>query len=201
MAPDPDILIRQARQGAESARGALLENYRNYLMLLARVEIGRRLQSKLDTADVVQETFLEAHRNFPRFRGNREAEFTAWLRGILADRVSKLVRHYVGTQGRDVRREQRLEIDIDHSSRILDRGLLSIHSTPSHQVAQREQGVLLAEALARLPADYREVVVLTHLEELPFSEVARRMDRTVGSVKRLWVRALSRLRRLLREMS
>jgi RNA polymerase sigma-70 factor (ECF subfamily) len=67
-------------------------------------------------------------------------------------------------------------------------------------VAQREQGVLLAEALARLPADYREVVVLRHLEELEFPEVARRMGRSVGSVKKLWVRALGSLRRLLRDV-
>ncbi|MGQ0633560.1 MAG: sigma-70 family RNA polymerase sigma factor [Planctomycetaceae bacterium] len=201
MLSEPGDLITQARQGEEAARGVLLENYRNYLELLARVEIGRRLRNKLDTSDVVQETFLEAHRNFPRFRGRNELEFTAWLRRILAGKVANLVRHYVGTQGRDVRREMRLDIEIDQSSRALDRGLVAIQSTPSQQVAQREQGVLLAEALAQLPVDYREVVVLRHLEELEFPEVARRMERSVGSVKKLWVRALGNLRRLMRDVA
>src|SRR5262245_32551511 len=95
--------LEQARQGVEGARGALLENYRGYLELLARVEIGRRLQTKLDTADVVQETFLEAHRNFEAFRGISERELVAWLRGIFSARLSNLVRHYLGTQGRDLR--------------------------------------------------------------------------------------------------
>jgi RNA polymerase sigma-70 factor (ECF subfamily) len=195
----PERLLLAARQGDEAARGALLERYRTYLDLLARLEIGRRLQTKLDTADVVQETFLEAHRNFATFRGTAEPEFAAWLRGILAARMSNLVRHYLGTLGRDVRREQGLEIDLDHSSRLLDRGLLARGSTPSQHVARREQGVLLAESLARLPEDYREVVVLRHLEELSFAEVAGRMDRSVDSVQKLWVRALAKLRQAMGE--
>jgi RNA polymerase sigma-70 factor (ECF subfamily) len=194
-------LLIQARSGAEEARGALLESYRIYLDLLARVEIGRRLRKKVDASDVVQETFLEAHRNFGSFRGTSEAEFVSWLRSILAARVANLVRHFVGTQARDVRREEGLEGDLDQSSRAIDRGFFALQSTPSQQVVRREQGVLLAAALARLPEEYREVVILRHLEELPFPDVARRMDRTVDSVQKLWVRALARLRQSAKELS
>jgi RNA polymerase sigma-70 factor (ECF subfamily) len=201
MSLNPGHLLREAREGAGEARGALLESYRVYLDLLARVEIGRRLRKKVDASDVVQETFLEAHRNFGTFRGSSEAEFVAWLRSILAARVANLVRHFVGTRARDVRREEGLEIDLDQSSRALDRGLLSLQSTPSQQVVRREQGVLLAAALARLPDEYREVVVLRHLEELPFPEVAARMGRTVDSVQKLWVRALARLRQAAKDFS
>ncbi|MGQ0637718.1 MAG: sigma-70 family RNA polymerase sigma factor [Planctomycetaceae bacterium] len=193
--------MAQALQGAESARGALLETYRNYLELLARVELGRRLRNKVDTADLVQETFLEAHRKFHYFRGRSEQEFAAWLREILTTKTALLVRHYVGTKGRDVRREVPLETNFDESSRLLERSLVALQGTPSQQVAQREQGVLLAEALARLPEDYREVVVLRHMEELTFPEISRRMGRSVGSVQQLWVRALERLRGLLKEMT
>ncbi|HTN75592.1 MAG TPA: sigma-70 family RNA polymerase sigma factor [Pirellulaceae bacterium] len=196
----PDRLLLLARQGDDAARGALLENYRHYLDLLARLEIGRRLQTKVDTADVVQETFLEAHRNLKSFRGSGESEFVAWLRSILSAKVSNMVRHYIGTQGRDVRREQALEINLDHSSRLLDRGLFAIGSTPSQHVAKCEVGVLLAAALAQLPDDYREVVVLRHLEELTFPEVAARMQRSVDSVQKLWVRALLRLKQLMRNV-
>src|SRR5882724_8951941 len=92
-------LLLRAQQGEEGAQGALLETYRNYLELLARIEIGRRLQTKVDADDLVQETFLEAHRNFGLFRGDQEAEFIAWLRAILATRIADLLRRYVGTQG------------------------------------------------------------------------------------------------------
>jgi RNA polymerase sigma-70 factor (ECF subfamily) len=201
MTVDPGELLLQARQGTEAARGVLLETYRTYLALLARVEIGRRLQGKIDTSDVVQETFLEAHRNFGKFRGSGEAEFIAWLRGILAARIANYVRHYIGTQGRDVRREEGLEVNLDQSSRALDRGLIALQGTPSQQVVQREQGVLIAEALARLPEDYRDVIVLRHLEELTFPEIAGRMNRSVDSVQKLWVRGLAQLRQLVAEVA
>src|SRR5271154_1640738 len=106
--PDVEQLLNLARSGSESARGQLLERYRNYLSLLARLQIGRRLQGKVDAADLVQETFLEAHRQFTRFRGGTETELTAWLRTILAGVVLHLVRRYFGTQQRDVRLEREL---------------------------------------------------------------------------------------------
>jgi RNA polymerase sigma-70 factor (ECF subfamily) len=192
-------LLQQARHGEVEARGALLEAHRQYLELLARLEIGQRLQRKVDTSDVVQETFLEAHRNFGNFRGTDEAEFVAWLRAILAARIGHFVRHFAGTQRRDVRREQALDVDLDQSSRAIERGLMSLSSTPSQQVARREQGVLLARALSQLPDEYREVIVLRHLEELTFPEVAERMERSVDSVQKLWVRALARLRQIMKE--
>lgn len=200
MPTDSPSLLSQALEGCEAARGDLLEAYRAYLELLAPVELGRRLRTKLDAADVVQETFLEAHRNFELFRGRTEPEFAAWLRQILAGRICNLVRHYLGTKGRDVRREQGWNINLDQSSQAIDRGFFALQSTPSQHVAQREQSVLLAEALARLSEDYREVVVLRHFEELTFPEVAERMQRSVDSVQKLWVRALAALKQSLREV-
>src|SRR5262245_26348041 len=94
----PDQLLLDAKAGGEAALGPLLELYRNYLRLLARVEIGRRLQGKIDASDLVQETFLEAHRYFAQFQGTDEPQLIRWLRQILAAKVSNLVRHYLGTQ-------------------------------------------------------------------------------------------------------
>jgi RNA polymerase sigma-70 factor (ECF subfamily) len=192
--PDPQSLLRRARTNDCAALGQLLESYRSYLALLARLQIGRRLQGKIDAADLVQETFLEAHRHFSGFQGGTEAEFIAWLRQILAARLAKLVRHYLGTQRRNVRLERQLAAELEQSSRILDQGLVASSTSPSHQAARREQAVLLASALEQLPEDYREVLILRHLEGLSFPEVAHRMGRTVLSVKKLWARALPRLR-------
>jgi RNA polymerase sigma-70 factor (ECF subfamily) len=93
--------------------------YRRYLELLARVHIGRRLQAKVDAADLVQDTFLEAHRHFGRFQGTTEAEFVSWLRQILAANLAMLVRRYLGTRGRDVRLERELAVELDQSSQVL----------------------------------------------------------------------------------
>src|SRR5579863_7321859 len=102
---DPEELLRLARASDRAAFGVLLESCRGYLTVLARVQIGRRLQGKVDAADVVQDAFLGAYRDFAQFRGATEKEFLGWLRQILAFVLANLVRHYQGTQRRDVRLE------------------------------------------------------------------------------------------------
>jgi RNA polymerase sigma-70 factor (ECF subfamily) len=177
--------------------GELLELYRNYLSLLARLQVGRRLQGKVDAADLVQETFLEAHRDLGQFRGQTEEELVSWLRRILASNLANQVRRYFGTQARDLHLERELADELDQSSRSMDRGLVAPQSSPSQQAARREQSVLLADALHLLSEDYREVIVLRHLEGLSFPEVAARMHRSEDSVKKLWARSLARLRQSL----
>jgi RNA polymerase sigma-70 factor (ECF subfamily) len=194
---NPEQLLALARGGSAPALGQLLELYRDYLGLLARLQISRRLQRKVDAADLVQETFLQAHQHFAHFRGSTEGELASWLRQILATTLANLVRHYCGTQRRDVRLERDLAAEMEESSRALDQGLVAKHSSPSQRAARREQAVLLANALARLPADYREVIILRHLEGLKFAEVARRMGRTVDSAKKIWAPALAELRSAL----
>ena len=198
--PDPEELLHQAQSGNGSALGRLLEMYRNYLAVLARLQIGRRLQGKADPADLVQETFLRAHRDFASFRGHSEGEFVNWLRRILATNLAQLVRRYLGTKRRDLRLERELAVELDQSSRLLDGGLVAPRkspSSPSRHAIRREEAVRLADALGQLPEHYREVMVLHHLEGLTLSEVARRMQRTDDSVEKLWARGLIQLRRIL----
>jgi RNA polymerase sigma-70 factor (ECF subfamily) len=195
--PATESLLDQARKGDEQALGQLLESHRSYLTVLARVQIGRRLQGKVDAADVVQDAFLGAYRDFDNFRGTTEPEFLAWLRQVLAYVLANLVRHYQGTQRRDIRLERQLAVELDQSSHALDRGLIAAQSSPSQQVIRREQSVLLADALAQLPEEWRDVLILRHLEGLTFPEVAERLGRTLDSVKKQWPRALAKLRRLL----
>src|SRR5262249_40994239 len=156
------LLIR-AQAGDPDMFGLLMERYRPYLSLLARVEIGRHLRSKLDSSDLVQETFLEAHRHFDRFQGLDEGQFVYWLRQILAGRLAVQLRRYLGTQARDVRLEQQLTDSLDRSASGLQALPAAALSTPSQQADRHEQGVLLAQALERLPEDYRDVIVLRHL--------------------------------------
>jgi len=189
------LCIRQAQAGDAQALGRLLEQYRSYLRLLAGLRLDRRLAGKVDASDIVQETFLEAARDFGQFRGTQEVKLVAWLRRILAANLADLVRRYSGAQCRDVQLERRLLDDLNSSSQGLAGGLASGSSSPSHRAARREQAVLVADAMARLPQDYCQVLVLRHLEGLSFAQIAQRLDRTTDSVKNLWARALARLRR------
>jgi RNA polymerase sigma-70 factor (ECF subfamily) len=192
---DPEQLLQAARQDEGAALGQLLESYRNYLTLLARVQIGRRLQGKIDAADLVQETFLAAYRDFAQFRGTTEPALACWLRQILACKLTDLVWRYYGAQRRDVRLERHLADELDRSSKTL--GLVAQQSSPSQHLSRREQAVLLAEAIKRLPQAYGEVIILRHLEGLSFPGIAERMNRSLDSVEKLWMRGLTRLRRLL----
>jgi RNA polymerase sigma-70 factor (ECF subfamily) len=188
-----------AEGSPETALGRRLESYRGYLTILARLQIGRRLQAKVDADDVVQETFLHAVRDFAQFRGSNDQELAGWLRQILAARLADLFRRYCQTQRRDVRLEQALQVELHQSSQILDRALVARLSSPSRHAFLHEQAAWLTRALDRLPPDYRDVLVLHHLEECAFPEVARRMGRSVEAVKKLWARALARLRQSMHE--
>jgi RNA polymerase sigma-70 factor (ECF subfamily) len=187
--------LADARAGDPVAVERLCARYRPWLRVLAGCQVTRRLGAKADASDVVQQALLEACRALPQFRGTTEGELTAWLRAILATVLAHEVRRYTGTQGRDVGREVSLDAELAESSRRLRTVLADAGPSPSEQAARHEQEVRLAEVLSRLPDDYREVIVLRHLEGLSHEEVARRMGRGAGAVRMLWLRALSRLRR------
>ncbi len=176
---------------------AELEQYRSWLGLLARLQVEPRFRAKFDASDIVQQTLMEAVRDWPGFRGETEAELAAWLRQILAHVLLHEMRRYGGVQRRDVGREVSLEEAIAESSRRLGEALEAPGSSPSQRAGRHELELRLADALARLPADYAEIILLRNVEGLPHEEVARRMGRGVGAVRMLWVRALARLRQEL----
>jgi RNA polymerase sigma-70 factor (ECF subfamily) len=195
--PSLTRLLDALRQGDAAAQEEVLLRYEPWLKLLARLQIDTRFQGKFSESDVVQQTLLEACRDLPKFRGGTEAELLAWLRQILAHVLAHEIRRYHGTQQRDLDREVSLEDALAQSSQRLGTMLADSGPSPSARASQREQEVLLAEVLAKLPDDYREVIILRNLEGLSHEEVARRMGRGMGAVRMLWVRALASLRSAL----
>jgi RNA polymerase sigma-70 factor (ECF subfamily) len=196
---EPGRLLAAARQGDAHCLGALLELYRNYLHLLARTQIDLHLPGRASPSDAVQECFLNACANFGQFRGQSEKELLAWLRRILVNTLAKVVEKQVKARKRSVRREvsvEQLARRMEGSSAAFEAALVSPSASPSARAERRELAALVADQLARLPANYREVIVLRNLEGLPFDEVARRMGRTAGAVRILWLRALDRLRKM-----
>ncbi len=194
----PERLLEKARRGDASARGELLELYRNYLRLVARSLISGALQVKLEPSDLVQETFLKAHREFTEFAGRSEPELVAWLRRILVWSLANQVKHHrrqarrppaPGVTGTTPRSLQ------PHDSA----GTGFVDQLPSEQASRREQSVLLADALDHLPDDYREALIRRMLEHVPFQTIATDMGRSVGAVRTLWARAVKRLTQLLGE--
>lgn len=191
-------LVARARSGHAESAGALLELYRNYLHLLARTQIDLHLERRASASDVVQQTFLEAYRDFRQFRGATEGELLAWLRRILLNNLSELIEREVLTAKRDLRREVVLD-DLESSAAGVETALRSQWTSPTSRARRRETAAIVADRLAQLPDAQREVIVLRNIEGLSFEEVAQRMDRSSGAVRMLWLRALHRLRELLRE--
>src|SRR5262245_63027456 len=169
------------------ARAWPLERYREYLRMLARLQLDPRLQGKLDPSDVVQQTLLKAHAKREQFRGQTEAEFTAWLRQILANTLAEEARRF-GTAARDVDLERSLEAALSVSAARLEACLSASAPSPSEQADHNEQLLRLSAALALLPDDQRRAVELHHLRGLPAPEVARVMQRTPRSVAGLLLR-------------
>ena len=176
--------------------GPPLEEYREYLRLLARMQIGPELRGHVDPSDVVQQTLLAAHRHRGAFRGSGAAEFKGWLRAILANNLALELRR-LGR--REDRPGTRLEAALEASSLRLELWLVEEQSTPGERAERAEELLRLADAMARLPEDQRAALELRHLQGLSVPEVARRMGRTPGSVAGLLRRGGQALRELMVE--
>jgi RNA polymerase sigma-70 factor (ECF subfamily) len=184
---------------AQPARGdeRLLERYRDYLHLLARLHLPPGLRSKLDPSDVVQRTLLRAHEKREQFRGE-EPELAAWLRRILANTLADIAREF-GAAKRDRALEQSLEAALQQSSARLEGFLQPVASSPSEHAIREEALLGLAAALAELPDDQRAAVELHHLQGCSVAEVAAHLGRTEAAVAGLLRRGLKKLRELLQD--
>jgi RNA polymerase sigma-70 factor (ECF subfamily) len=194
--PIPELL-QQARAGDAGALQTLLQRYREFIRLVVRCHSPGQLRARVDSSDLVQETLLQAAQHIGQFQGHAEEEWRAWLGRIAQREVIHQARRHFAAAKRARSREQPLPnprvSSVAGLSR-LDQWLARSQTSPSLAAMRHERAVLLSEALARLPEDSREVLVLRHLEGLGFPEVGERMGRSAGAVRVLWVRALKRLR-------
>ena len=168
--------------------------------VLGRALNGKALQSRLDASDLVQETYVKAHKQFDAFKGSCEPEFAAWLRQILVRCAADQAKRY-RVRARNIRREESLEALLERSSLELQDALAAPLSSPIEQAGRNEQALLLADAIENLPVDYREVFVLRNLEHVSIEEIAVRMNRSVNAVRKLWARALLALQKALENSS
>jgi len=195
-------LIQQAQGGSTESLGKLLDRYRNYLKFLASSRISALVRVRAGSSDVVQEVGLQALKSIGQFRGATEKEFLAWLRSVLASRLSRLMEQHVGAERRDVRRELRVEAlahDLENSTVRLEELLADRVETPSSKLIKEETIVVVTDILASLSREYREVICLRHLEGLAFPQVAERLNRSPGATRMLWFRAIELLRNELAE--
>jgi RNA polymerase sigma-70 factor (ECF subfamily) len=174
--------------GEELARR--LESFRNYLMLLARARLDGRLRSKLDPADLVQQTMTRALERREQFRGASDEQRAAWLGTLLAHVMVDALRKHARPDGA----ERSLEAALEQSSARLEAFLAADQTSASGRVEKHERLVRLADAMVALPEDQRRSIELKHLQGLPLVDVARQMNRSVPAVAGLLQRGMRTLR-------
>jgi RNA polymerase sigma-70 factor (ECF subfamily) len=142
----------------------------------------------------VQETFLEAQRDFAQFRGGSEAELRAWLRALLVHNLDNLARGFRATAKRNVAREVAVP---DAPLGELYAAVAAGSKSPSGQAMARERDEALRRALDRLPGPAMQVIRWRNYDRLPFAEIGRRLGRSAEAARKVWARALEELRQAL----
>lgn len=192
MPGSPSSILTAAHAGSKDAVGEALDRCRLYLLEVARQALGPALRAKGGASDLVQETYLEAHRQFPNFEGDSEVQLRAWLRCLLMHKAAQLGRRYRCTRKRQLSRE--IPFGIVDSVTAHPSQFAARIPTPSVQVMADEQLSNLNEAVNRLPEDYRRVMIFRYQQGLSFEEVGQRLGRSADAARMLWVRALERLK-------
>jgi RNA polymerase sigma-70 factor (ECF subfamily) len=175
--------------------GQTLDQCRDYLLEVARGALSAELRAKGGASDLVQETFLEAQRQFGHFDGESNGQLRAWLRSLLLHKAAKLGRRYHCTRKRQLSLERPLGDDRPaavHPSHVAAPG-----PTPSVQVMFDEQQRRLLQAIERLPDDYRTVMSQRYSEALTFDEIGCQLGRSADAARMLWARAVDRLKQEL----
>lgn len=172
------------------------EQFRGYLLLLARTHLHARHQRRLDPSDIVQQTLLEAHQTQAQHHGRSDAETAQWLRRILVHNVADAVRS-MGAMKRDIAREQSLEAAMDGANPALDGRLLIDETSAGQRLAKAEDLLRLAQHIAKLPDRQREAVVLHHLEGISVAATAEHLACSEGAAASLLHRGLKQLQLLM----
>jgi RNA polymerase sigma-70 factor, ECF subfamily len=189
---DDGRLVAAARAGSREALGQVLEDCRRYLLAIAERQLDLDLRAKGGASDLVQETFLEAQRDFAQFGGASPGELRAWLRQVLVHNVGAFTRRFRATSKRAVSRE--IGFGFGGSSAGNDPGVAGSALSPSGVAIEHEQALALRRALERLPEEYRRVVFLRFEEGRSFEEVGRLTGRSPDAARKVWSRAMERLR-------
>jgi RNA polymerase sigma-70 factor (ECF subfamily) len=188
--------LAAAHRGNLLALGKVFEASRTYLHSIAYQDLPPSLHGKCDPADLVQETLLEAHRSFERCESRDENEFRCWLRAILVHTFADWNRRYRRTYKRSVARERSLSACDEISQMAFEASDPS--PTPVAFAIDCEKNADLIEALERLSAADQAVIDLRSGQSLSFKEIGRRLNCSSDAARKLWSRAIARLRSLVR---
>jgi RNA polymerase sigma-70 factor (ECF subfamily) len=183
-------------EGQSERLGSDLEAFRSYLTLVARRALATDLAAKVGASDLVQETFLAAGRDIAQLRDRSPANLRCWLLGILQHLLANTRRRYRATQKR------RMDVEVaggggGDSREDLAANVAASTTSPSGRAMRHEREKALREAMMDLPEHYRQVIQWHHEERLTFEAIAGRLGVSPAAARKVWGRALVRLRETL----
>jgi RNA polymerase sigma-70 factor (ECF subfamily) len=195
-------LLEAARSGDGGALAALVERHRGRLERMVRLRLDRRLQGRVEPADVVQEAYMAVRGKFPQYCADPRLPFFLWLRLEVGQKLVDTHRFHLGAQmgavGQEVSLHQGPLPPV--SSLSLAEQLLGKLITPNQATVRAELKLRVQEALNSMDANDREVLILRHFEELSSEEAAQVLGIKPSAAVNRYVRALKRLKDVFQGM-
>lgn len=192
-------LINRARDGNSDAVEQLMDRHRDSLRQLIRMRLDRRIQTRVDVSDIVQDVLIEANRRLQTYLADPAMPFHLWVRHIARDRIIDAHRRHRGSARRSTDREQSFAAPAgsDQSSVFLARELKASGKSPATEAIEKELARAVETAIADLDEMDAEVIIMRHYEQLTNQEVARALDLTEPAAGMRYIRAIRRLRDLM----
>jgi RNA polymerase sigma-70 factor, ECF subfamily len=196
-ASQADDLLAAATAGDQCALAALVDRFRERLEQIVKLRLDRRLQGRVDPADVVQETSLAVLRKFGDYaEKDSKLPFFLWVRLETLQKLVDIHRFHLGAKLRSAGQEISLHRGglPPVTSVSLAEQLLGRLSTASHAAMRAELKLRVEDALNSMDDSDREMLVLRHFEELSNSEAAQVLGISPTAACNRYVRALKRLK-------
>lgn len=196
-------LIRRAAAGDEAAQNQLFSAHHDRLQRMIRLRMDRRIQGRIDSADVLQEAYIDVFRSLPRYLEDPSSSFFVWLRNVVGLKLAEVHRRHISTEKRDARRDVSIYRGAlpAVNSISLAAQLLGQLTSPSQGVVKTEMRIRLQEVLDGLDDTDREVIALRHFEHLNSQEVADVLGMSKSGASSRYIRALQRLKQELSQFS
>lgn len=192
-------LVRQAQAGEDGALNRLFERYYDRVRRIVRLRLGRQLRVSLESADILQETFIAAVQSFNAFEMRDEASLINWL-SKLAERQIIAAADYHGARKRDKKREVPLPSTLgSHSGDRVPVQFVDENTPAVEKLAGAEQVEIVESCIANLAEEYRELIILRNYAGASWDSVAEQTHRPSAAAARMMhARAMIELGKLVR---
>ena len=187
---DPAV-VTLARQGSEAAHRELVTRYERPVFSL----VFRMVRDRETAEDLAQETFIKVLNNLDRY--SPEFKFSNWLFKIANNlTIDHLRRRRIDT----ISIEGAPDAVTEESARATSIAVVSQDQSPLEQLESRELGAAIEAAIAGLRPEYRACIMLRHVEDRSYEEIAEIVKLPLGTVKTYIHRARHELRSALGEV-